>query len=116
AAGSKTRDAYPCAEDVVEMFLLGPVVFTRAGDAETKRVAIKFQTRLSISHDDRGVIDPEKKLVLTLPLLIAFTGRELQDLEPVLVGIAKVKCLDAARVFVPVGQTLWTSGSMFDFI
>src|ERR1043165_2971806 len=98
------------------MFLLGAIVFTRARNVQPERVAIKLQARVGIADDDGGVIDSQKQLVLLLPLPVALTFRELQNLEPVRVGIAKVKGLDAACVLVPVGQTLWTRRSVFDLI
>src|SRR5215510_9351301 len=98
------------------MFLLCAVVFARAGDVQTECVAIKLQTRLSIADNNRGMIDTKKKLVFLLPLLITLTLRKLQDLEPMLVRIAKVESFDAARVLVPIRQTLWTSGSMLHFV
>src|SRR5215510_13683960 len=98
------------------MFLLGAVVLAGAGDVQTECVSIKLQTRFGIADKDRGMIDTEKQLVLPLPLLSTLAFRELENFEPVLVRIAKVKSLDAARVLVPIRQTLWTSGSMFDFV
>jgi len=62
------------------------------------------------------MIDAKKQFVFLLPLLIAFAFRELQDLEPMLVRIAEVERLDAAGVLVPVGQTLWSGRSVFDFV
>src|ERR1043166_9832641 len=96
------------------MFLFGAVVLARAGDVQPECVAIKLQTRFRITDDDRGVIDTEKQFVLALPLLIALAFRKLQDLEPVLVRIAKVECLNAAGVLVPIRQSLWASRRMFE--
>src|ERR1044071_4029782 len=98
------------------MFLLCAVVFARAGDVQTECVSIKLQTRLGIADDYRGMIDAKKQFVFLLPLLIAFTFRKLQNLEPVLVRVSKVKCFDAARILVPVRQALWTSRGVFDFV
>src|SRR6478672_1967165 len=67
AAGSKTRNAYPCAEDVVEMFLLGAVILTRTRDVQPERIAIKLQARFRVAHYDRRVIDSQKQLVFPLP-------------------------------------------------
>src|ERR1044072_899256 len=98
------------------MFLLGAVVLTAARDVQTQSIAIKLQTRFSVAHNYCRVIDSQKQPVLLLPLPITFTRRELQNLQPVLVRIPEVKSLDAARVLVPVGQTLWTSRRVFDFV
>src|SRR6185369_5628267 len=98
------------------MFLLCAVVLARAGDAQAECVAIKLQTRLGVADDDRGVIDAKKQFVFLLPLLLAFAFRELQNLEPVLVRVSKVKRFDAARVLVPVRQALWASRGVFDFV
>src|ERR1700752_2788024 len=98
------------------MFLLSAVVLTRARDVQTQCISIELETRFSVGDDDRRVIDSQKQPVFLLPLLITFAGRELQNLEPVLVRIAEVKSLDAAGVLVPVRQKLWTSRSMFDLV
>src|SRR5689334_17748121 len=98
------------------MFLLGAVILTRAGDAQAECVAIKLQARFGIAHDNRSVVDTEKQFVFLLPLLIALACGKLQNLEPVLVRIAKVESLDAARILVPIRRPLWTSRSMFDFV
>src|ERR1051326_1508725 len=98
------------------MFLLGAVVLTHARDVQAECVSIKLQARFRITDDDCSVIDTEKQLFFLLPLRIAFAGRELKNLEPVLIRIAKVKCLDAAGIFVPVGKSLWTSRGVFDFV
>src|SRR4029079_1578566 len=97
------------------MFLLCAVILAHARDAQAQCVSIKLQTCLSITDYDRRVINTQKQLVFTLPLLITFAGRELKNLEPVLVRITKVERLDATCVFVPIRETLWTSRSMFDF-
>src|ERR1041385_2366940 len=98
------------------MFLLGAVVLAAACYAETKCVAIKLQTRFGVTNDNCRMIDSKKQFVFILPLLIALTFGKLKNLEPVLVRIAEVKRFDAARILVPVGQTLWTSRSMFYFV
>src|SRR5215510_9999450 len=98
------------------MFLLCAVVLAGACDMQTECVSIELQTRFRVADNDRGMIDTKKEFVFRLPLLIALAFRKLQYFEPVLIGIAKVKRLDAARVFVPVRQALWTSRSVFDFI
>src|SRR6185437_14402934 len=98
------------------MLLLRAVVLTRARDVQSECVSIKLQARFRVTDDDRSVIDAEKQLVFLLPLRITFAGRELKNLEPMLVRIAKVKRLDAAGIFVPIGQSLWTSRSVFDFV
>src|SRR5688500_7663511 len=98
------------------MFLLCAVVLAGACDAQTERISIELQTRLCVSHHHGGVIDSQKQLVFPLPFLITFVRWKLQDFKPVLIGITKVKSFDTTSVLVPVGQTLWTSESMFDFV
>src|SRR6185369_4483947 len=98
------------------MLLFCAVVLARTCDMEAERVSIELQTRFRIANDDCGVIDTKKQPVFLLPLLIALALGELQNLEPVFVWIAKVECLDAAGVLVPIGQTLWTTRRMFDFV
>src|ERR1051325_1110928 len=98
------------------MFLLRAVVLTGPRDVQTECISIKLQARLGIADDDCGMIDSQKQLVLVLPLLIALAFRKLQNLEPVLIRIAKVESLDAAGVLVPVRQTLWTGRSVFDLV
>src|ERR1041384_6127371 len=98
------------------MFLLGAVVLARTRDVQAECVSIKLQTRFGVADDDCRMIDTQKQFVFLLPLLIAFAFRELKDLEPVLIGIAKVKSPDAAGIPVPIRQTLWPSGGVFDFV
>ncbi len=98
------------------MFLFGSVILARARDRQPEYIAIKLQTRFRVSDDDRRVIDTEKQSILSLPLRVALVCGKLQDLQPVFVRIAKVECLDAACVFVPIGKTLRASGSVFDLI
>src|SRR5689334_9227712 len=98
------------------MFLLCAVVLARPGDVQTECVAIKLQTRFCITDHDRRVIDAKKQFVFLLPFLIALAFRELQNLEPVLVWVSKIKRFDAACVLIPIRQTLWTSRGMLDFV
>src|SRR5262245_1306745 len=98
------------------MFLLRAVVLAGARYVQAERVSIKLQARLGIANHDCGMIDTKKQFVFLLPFLIALAFRELQNLEPVLVGIAKVKSLDTTGILVPIGQPLWTSRGMFDFV
>src|SRR5690348_6545936 len=98
------------------MFLLCAVVLAHARNAQTERIAIKLQTRFGVANNDCRMIDTKKQFVFLLPLLIALALGKLQNLEPVLVRIAEVKSLDATGILVPIRQTLWTSGSMFDFV
>src|SRR5947208_11990352 len=99
------------------MLLFRAVVLTAALDAYPQNVPIKFQTLISTADHDRSVVDAQEKFVArSMPLRIALAFRKLQDLEVMPIGVAKVEGLDAAGVFVPVGQPLRTSRSMFHFV
>ncbi len=51
-----------------------------------------------------------------MPLGIAFTIGELQNLHGMFIGVFEVESFDAARVFVPIRQLLRTGGGVLDFI
>src|SRR6266852_6028037 len=51
-----------------------------------------------------------------MPLGIAFTLGELQNLHGMFIGVFEVESFDAARVFVPIRQSLRTGGGVLDFI
>src|SRR6266516_3372125 len=79
------------------MFLLGSEILAFAGFTKSEQVAKKMQTRLRIRDSNRGMIDAEEEVIgLFLPTRIAFARRKIDDLEIVLVGIAKIKCFDSS--------------------
>src|ERR1051325_4372083 len=98
------------------MLLFSSVILTRTCDVQTQHIAIKFQTRFSVADYNRRMVNAEKQTISSLPFRIALSFRELQDLKPVFVGIAKIKCLYAAGILVPVRQTLRTCRGMLDFV
>src|SRR6476659_8546043 len=98
------------------MLLFSAVILTRTCDLQTQHIAIKFQTRFSVADDNRRVVNAEKQTIGSLPFRIALSFGELQDLKPMFVRIAKVKCLYAASILVPVRQTLRTGRRVFDFV
>src|SRR5713226_6547755 len=51
-----------------------------------------------------------------MPLGIALTIRELQNLHGVFIGVFEVESLDATRVFVPIRQPLRSRGGVLDFV
>src|SRR6266404_745246 len=51
-----------------------------------------------------------------MPLGIAFTLGELQNLHRMFIGVSEVESFNAARVFVPIRQPLRTGGGVLDFI
>src|SRR5713226_2581950 len=51
-----------------------------------------------------------------MPLGIAFTVGELQNLHGMFIGVFEVESSDAARVVVPIRQPLRTGGGVLDFI
>ena len=53
-------DAQMRAENLVQMFLLGPEIFALARFAQSEQVAIKLQTRVRVRNPNRSVIDSEK--------------------------------------------------------
>src|SRR6266581_4886233 len=52
----------------------------------------------------------------TLPLWIAFTGREPDDFEDMVFRVSEVKRLDACRAFVPRRQRLRSSRNMLHLV
>src|SRR5262245_31234935 len=63
------------------------------------------------------MIDAQKEAIgLGLPLWIAFTRWELQDLQMVTIRIFEVKSLNAPSIGVPVWQPLRTGGGMLDLV
>src|ERR1051325_2696047 len=94
------------------MFLFCTANFSPSRDAQSQHIAIKLQTCLSVTDDDRGVIDTEKESIFSLPFRIALPFGKLQDLKPMLVRIAKVERFDTASVLVPIRQALRSSRSM----
>src|SRR5437016_5929343 len=51
-----------------------------------------------------------------MPLGIAFTLGELQNLHGMFIGVFEVESFNAARVFVPIRQPLRTGGGVLDSI
>jgi hypothetical protein len=78
------------SKDVVQVFLLGPEIFALARFAQSKQVAIKFQTRVCIGNSNRRVIDAKKEFIgFFLPPRVALTRRKIND--PV-AGRAPTRC------------------------
>src|SRR2546430_10234727 len=79
------------------MFLLSPEILAFACFAQAEQIAIKMQTSVRVRDPDGSVVNTEKKVVgFLLPARIAFAGWKINDLEIVLVGIAKIECFDSS--------------------
>ena len=50
----------PGAEDVVQVLLLGAVVFAFPGDAHAQRVFVEAQAGVGVTDDDSRAIDSKK--------------------------------------------------------
>src|SRR5215471_10708455 len=98
------------------MLLFRSVILTCSSDAQSQHIAIKLQTCVGVTDDNRRVIDTEKKTILSLPFRVALAFGKLQDLQPVLVRIAKVESFDPAGILVPVRQPLRTGRGMLDLV
>src|SRR6266568_3216649 len=99
------------------MFLLGSIVFTRSRDSQTEQIVIEPEAGVGVRDHDGGVVDSQKQPVAcVLPLGIAFALRELQDLHRMFIGVFEIESLDAARIFVPIWQTLRSRGSVLNFV
>jgi len=105
--GPQRRDAQPCAEHIVQPFLLWPIVLAATHHSKAERVSIARQAPLGVRHHDRGVINAEKQPVgRPVPTRIALVRGEPEDLEEVAIGISEVERADPAGVRVPVRQPL----------
>src|SRR6266849_6134763 len=110
-------DPQPRAENIVEMLLLGSIVFARSRDSQAEQIVIEPKTGVGVGDHDGGVVDSQKQPVAcVLPPGITFTLGELQNLHGMFIGVFEVESLDAARVFVPIRQTLRARGSVLDFV
>src|ERR1700747_2046417 len=106
-----------CTEDVVQMFLLGAVVFAFAGDSQSQQIAIKAQARFCVSHNDCSVINSEKELVgVPMPFLLSLIRRELQNLKWMAVGIFEIESLYSRGILVPVWQALRPRRRVLDLV
>lgn len=66
---------------VVQVLLLGVVVFALADDLHPERVVIEPQRLVGVADDDRGVIDPEEQPIGAMPSREPLVGGELQDFQ-----------------------------------
>src|SRR5215510_1698040 len=101
---AQTRDPYTDARHGREPFLLGAPVLAGTGDAQTQPAAVKVEARLSVSHDNSGMINPEEQAILLLPARVALAGRELNQFERMTVAIAEINRADSPGIGVPGGQ------------
>src|SRR5712692_1194920 len=110
-------DAEMRAEHIVQMFLLGAIVFACSRDSQTEQLAIELEAGVGVGDHDGGVVDPQKEPVVgALPLRSTFTIGELQNLHGMFVGVFEIESLDSARVFVPIRQPLRTRGGVLNFV
>src|SRR2546425_10948092 len=79
---SQRRNAQMSAKYVIQMFLLGSVVFALTGDTHSEQVVIELDAGVGVPHHDCSVIDSEEQLVgRAVPLLWALVRGELQHLD-----------------------------------
>src|ERR1041385_9253431 len=105
------------AENIVEGFLLGAIVFAFTGHAHAQQVPIKAQTRLGVADDNRRVINAHKEvLAWIVPFGQAFLWGEPQNLQNMVIRIAKVKRFDATRILVPGWQGLRAAAGEVDLV
>src|SRR5215469_18976517 len=96
-----------CTEDVVQMLLLGAIVFALTGDPHAQQIAIKTQACFCVTHHNGGVIDTEEKLVRRpVPFFSSLIRRELQNLERMTIRVFEIESLDSRCLRVPIGKAL----------
>src|ERR1700741_2793050 len=95
------------AEHVVQMFLLGSVVFTFSGDLHPQQVTVELEASVSVPDREGRVVDTEKQLVgRPMPLLQTLVRRKLQHLSRMLIWILEIERRNAGRLPIPVGKPL----------
>src|ERR1700758_3305009 len=95
------------AEHVVQMFLLGSVVFTFSGYMHPEQVTVELEAGVNVPDHDCRVVDTEEQLVgRPMPLLETFVRRKLQHLYRVLIWILEIERPDAGRLPIPVRKPL----------
>src|SRR5207244_7951478 len=71
--GPHSCDLQVRAEDLVQVFLLGPEILALARFAKPEQVAIKMQTDFRIHDSNRSMIDTEEEVIgLFLPTRLAY--------------------------------------------
>src|SRR6266513_417786 len=76
--GPPSCDLQVRAEDLVQVFLLGPEILALARFAKPEQVAIKMQSDFRIRNSNRSMIDTEEEVIgLFLPTRIAFARRKI---------------------------------------
>src|SRR6266404_6810138 len=105
------------------MLLFDTEVFALTGNPKTEQVAIKGQALVGVRNNDGRMVNPEKQWAAglrlrasLLPLRIALSRREENNFEYMVFRVAKVKCLDACRAFIPHGERLRRSRYMLHFV
>ena len=89
------------------MFLLDAVVLRATRELQAERVAIELETAFGVADHNRGVVYPEKESIgRLLPAHVAFARRKPDDLQYMVLRVAKVERLDSTRVWIPRGQRL----------
>src|ERR1043166_7023169 len=99
---AQSGDVKPGTKNLVEVLLFNAVVLAFAGYTHAEQVTIKSQALVGIRYDDCCVIDSHKEIpVSSLPLRISFAWWKRNNLEDVIVQIAKVKGLNAGGIAIP---------------
>src|SRR2546430_12342702 len=98
------------------MFLLSPEILAFACLAQAEQIAIKMQTSVRVRDPDGSVVNAEKKVVgFLLPTRIAFAGWKINDLQIVLIRIAKIERFNTGSGFNRGWQRLWTGRNKLHF-
>src|SRR5204863_3887325 len=95
--GPHSCDLQVRAENLVQVFLLGPEILALARSAKPEQVAIKMQTDFRIRDSNRSMMDTEEEVIgLFLPTRIAFARRKINYFEVMLIRVAKIECFDSS--------------------
>src|SRR5438874_4591178 len=94
---------------VVQVLLLGSIVFALPGDLHSQYVAIELDAGVGVPHDDCRMVNTEKQLIRgAVPLVQTLVWREVQHLNRMPIWVLEVERRDARRVLIPVRKPLWS--------
>ena len=97
------------AGDSGQLFLFDPRVVTSADNGKSEQIAVEPQTRVGVANGDGAMVYAEEQLVRSgMPLRLPFVGREVYELERVVIGISEVEGFDAGGIDIPIGKALRT--------
>src|SRR5271165_4055112 len=94
------------AEDIVQVLLLGAVVFAFTNNMHSEQITVEGDAGVGVGDDDCRVVDPQEQTIGGMPFRESLVGWELEGLQDVSIRVAKVKRSDAGGVTVPIGKPL----------